>query len=46
MDRDLSVVDIVLSRRSIRRYEKKEIPNDVLNQILEAGARALIRMTS
>ena len=36
----MSLVDIVLSRRSIRRYEKKEIPKDVLNQILEAGRQA------
>ncbi len=40
MNRDLSLVDIVLSRRSIRSYEKKEIPMDVLNQILEAGRQA------
>ena len=33
-------VDPILSRRSIRRYEKKEIPEDVLNQILEAGRNA------
>jgi nitroreductase len=36
----LSLVDIVLSRRSIRRYEKKEIPKDVLSRILEAGRQA------
>ena len=40
MNRDLSLVDIVLSRRSIRSYEKKEVPMDVLNQILEAGRQA------
>jgi len=38
--RTLSLVDTVLSRRSIRRYEKKEIPNDVLSTILEAGRQA------
>ena len=32
--------DVLLSRRSIRRYEKKEIPNDALDKILEAGRQA------
>ena len=36
----LSLVDVVLSRRSIRRYENKEIPKDVLDKILEAGRQA------
>ena len=36
----MSLIDIILSRRSIRRYEKKEIPQDVLNKILEAGRLA------
>lgn len=36
----MSLVDIVLSRRSIRRYEKREIPKDVLDKILEAGRQA------
>ena len=36
----LTLVDIVLSRRSIRSYKKKEIPSDVLNKILEAGRQA------
>ncbi|KON30148.1 hypothetical protein AC480_01815 [miscellaneous Crenarchaeota group archaeon SMTZ1-55] len=36
----MSLVDTLLSRRSIRRYEKKEIPNDVLSKILEAGRQA------
>jgi len=36
----LSLVDTVLTRRSIRRYQKKEIPKDVLIQILEAGRQA------
>ena len=36
----MSLVETVLSRRSIRRYEKKEIQNDVLNKILEAGRQA------
>ena len=37
---NLSLVDTVLSRRSIRRYNKKEISNDELNKILEAGRQA------
>jgi nitroreductase len=36
----MSLVDTVLSRRSIRRYEQKEIPSDVLDKILEAGRQA------
>ena len=36
----MSLFDIVLSRRSIRRYEKKEVPKDILNKILEAGRQA------
>jgi len=36
----MSLVDVILSRRSIRRYEQKEIPKDVLDQILEAGRQA------
>lgn len=36
----MSLSDIVLSRRSIRRYEKREIPKDVLDAILEAGRQA------
>lgn len=36
----MSLIDIILSRRSIRRYEKKEIPKYVLNKILEAGRLA------
>ena len=36
----MSLVETVLNRRSIRRYEKKEIPNGVLDKILEAGRQA------
>ena len=36
----MPLVDTVLSRRSIRRYEQKEIPRDVLDKILEAGRQA------
>jgi nitroreductase len=38
--RNPSPVDTLLSRRSIRHYEKREIPNDVLSKILEAGRQA------
>jgi nitroreductase len=37
---NIPIIDLILSRRSIRKYEKKEIPEDVLNQILEAGRNA------
>ncbi len=36
----MSLIDLVLSRRSIRRYEQKNIPEEVLQQILEAGRQA------
>ncbi len=36
----MSLIDVVLSRRSIRRYETKDIPTDALNKILEAGRQA------
>ena len=36
----MSKVDSIISRRSIRRYEKKDIPEKILNQILEAGRNA------
>ncbi|MCJ7632959.1 nitroreductase family protein [Candidatus Bathyarchaeota archaeon] len=36
----MSLLETILSRRSIRRYEKKEIQNDVLAKILEAGRQA------
>ena len=36
----MSLVDVVLSRRSIRRYKSKEIPKDVLYKIFEAGRQA------
>jgi nitroreductase len=35
-----SLVDVILSRRSIRRYQQKEIPRDTLDKILEAGRQA------
>ena len=36
----MSLFDVILSRRSIRSYENKEIPQEILNQILEAGRQA------
>jgi len=36
----MSLLDLILSRRSIRRYENKDIPEEVLQQILEAGRQA------
>ncbi len=36
----MSLIDKVLSRRSIRAYAKKRIPTPVLNNILEAGRQA------
>ena len=36
----MSLVDVILSRRSIRRYEKKKVPEEVLEKILEVGRQA------
>lgn len=36
----MSVIDVISSRRSVRKYENKEIPKEVLNQILEAGRQS------
>ena len=36
----MSLFDVILNRRSIRRYEDKEIPKDVLDQIVEAGRQS------
>jgi len=36
----VSLLDLILSRRSIRRYEDKDLPEEVLQQILEAGRQA------
>lgn len=36
----MSLVDVILSRRSIRSYKAEAIPDDVLNKILEAGRQA------
>jgi nitroreductase len=32
--------ELICSRRSIRFFENKDIPNDILDQIIEAGLRA------
>ena len=36
----MSLIDLILSRRSIRNYESRDIPEEVLQQILEAGRQA------
>lgn len=36
----MPLIDVILSRRSVRSYEKKNIPEDVLSKILEAGRQA------
>lgn len=36
----MSLIDYILSRRSIRKYEKKEIPEKTINQILKTGQNA------
>ena len=36
----MSLLDLILSRRSIRHYENKDIPEEVLQQILETGRQA------
>ena len=36
----MSLVDAIFSRRSIRSYEDREIPENVLNNILEAGRQS------
>ncbi len=36
----MSFIDLILTRRSIRRYENKDISEEVLHQILETGRQA------
>jgi nitroreductase len=36
----MGLLDLILTRRSIRRYENKDIPEEVLQQILETGRQA------
>ncbi|MCS7132561.1 MAG: nitroreductase family protein [Aigarchaeota archaeon] len=38
--REKELVEIIYRRRSIRRYEKRPVPDDVLNAVLEAGRLA------
>ena len=33
----MSQIDTILNRKSIRRYQNKDIPEDILGKILEAG---------
>ena len=40
METILTIIETILSRRSIRHYEKKEIPKEILEKILEAGRQA------
>jgi nitroreductase len=36
----LSLADVILSRRSVRSYEQRKVPDEVLGKILEAGRQA------
>ena len=36
----MSVIDVILNRRSIRKYDDKDIPQDILSKILEAGRQS------
>lgn len=36
----MSLLDVILTRRSIRKYLDKTISDDVMNKILEAGNHA------
>jgi nitroreductase len=36
----MSLLDLILTRRSVRHYKTDDIPEDVLKQILEAGRQA------
>ncbi|MDT8782150.1 MAG: nitroreductase family protein [Candidatus Bathyarchaeia archaeon] len=36
----MSDLDVILTRRSIRRYETRDIPQDVLENIFEAGRQS------
>lgn len=37
MDQQQAVLQNILTRRSVRKYQQKPIPHDVLEKILEAG---------
>ena len=36
----MDVFECIVTRRSVRSYEKKDVPNELIGQILEAGVRA------
>ena len=36
----MSQIDFILNRRSIRKYEKKQLPDNILDQILKTGQNA------
>lgn len=36
----MAFIDLILSRRSIRRYETKDVPEEVLQKIIETGRQA------
>ena len=36
----MSLLDLILTRRSIRKYEDKDVPEEILQQILESGRQA------
>ena len=36
----MPVIDVILNRRSIRKYEAKDIPQDILEKIMEAGRQS------
>ena len=40
MEKNMSCIDRILKRRTIRKYRKEPVPDDVLNKILEAGRQA------
>jgi nitroreductase len=36
----MNTIEVMKTRRSIRKYQKKEIPNDILMDILDCGRLA------
>ena len=36
----MALLDLIVARRSIRKYEDKDIPEEILQQILESGRQA------
>ncbi len=37
MDKNIDLIELIKGRRSIRKYKKKEIPEEIILKILEAG---------